>query len=114
MSNIFHAYDIRGKYPDEINEEIVFKIAAGLVNFLNPAKARWARPFRDFGFQSSGQHSVLSDFPFDTDVSGKRKPAGRNVAYGPKRSRGTHSGQAAEDESSCDINSDLRRTTASF
>lgn len=35
---IFHAYDIRGIYPDEINEEVVFKIAAALVKFLNPDK----------------------------------------------------------------------------
>lgn len=35
---IFRAYDIRGIYPTEINEEIVFKIAAALVKFLNPDK----------------------------------------------------------------------------
>jgi len=35
---IFRAYDIRGIYPEEINEEVVFKIAAALVKFLNPDK----------------------------------------------------------------------------
>ncbi|MEK7659044.1 MAG: hypothetical protein AAB338_00065 [Patescibacteria group bacterium] len=36
--SIFRVYDIRGKYPDEINEEAVFKISAALVEFLNPDK----------------------------------------------------------------------------
>lgn len=36
--SIFRAYDIRGKYPEEINEETVFNIAAGMVKFLNPDK----------------------------------------------------------------------------
>ena len=36
--DIFRTYDIRGIYPDEINEEAVFKIAAALVKFLNPDK----------------------------------------------------------------------------
>lgn len=35
---IFRAYDIRGIYPDEINEDIVFKIAAAMVSFLTPDK----------------------------------------------------------------------------
>ncbi len=33
---IFKAYDIRGKYPEEINEEIVYKIGQALANFLKP------------------------------------------------------------------------------
>ncbi len=28
--NIFKAYDVRGRYPDEINEEVVARIARGL------------------------------------------------------------------------------------
>jgi len=36
--NIFKAYDIRGIYPDQINENTAFKIAVGLVKFLNPDK----------------------------------------------------------------------------
>lgn len=32
--NIFKEYDIRGKYPKEINEKIVYKIGRGFVNFL--------------------------------------------------------------------------------
>lgn len=36
--SIFRAYDIRGKYPEGINEEVVFKISAALVKFLNPDK----------------------------------------------------------------------------
>lgn len=44
---IFRAYDIRGIYPDEINEEVVFKIAAGLVKFLNPDKLVIANDTRE-------------------------------------------------------------------
>jgi len=36
--SIFKAYDIRGVYPSEMNEETAFKIAAALVKFLNPDK----------------------------------------------------------------------------
>ena len=58
MSNIFHAYDIRGIYPDEINEEIVFKIAAGLVKFLNPDKLIVAQDSR--GSSESLKESAIS------------------------------------------------------
>ena len=34
MSDIFKAYDIRGIYPNEINEEIVYKIGRAYVRFL--------------------------------------------------------------------------------
>ena len=58
MSNIFHAYDIRGIYPDEINEDVVFKIAAGIVKFLNPDKLVISQDIR----KSSGslKDSVIS------------------------------------------------------
>ena len=32
--NIFRAYDIRGKYPDEINEEITFKIGQAYGSYI--------------------------------------------------------------------------------
>ena len=35
MSDIFRAYDVRGIYPDELNEEIAGKIAGATVKFLN-------------------------------------------------------------------------------
>jgi len=38
MSNIFRAYDVRGVYPDELNEEISKKIAGATVKFLNAKK----------------------------------------------------------------------------
>jgi phosphomannomutase len=38
MINIFHAYDIRGVYPDEINEQVAGKIAAATVKFLGAKK----------------------------------------------------------------------------
>jgi phosphomannomutase len=34
MAGIFKAYDIRGSYPDELNENIAFKIGAAFVNLL--------------------------------------------------------------------------------
>lgn len=34
--NIFKAYDIRGKYPEEINETIISKITRHLVRYLEP------------------------------------------------------------------------------
>jgi len=34
MSDIFKAYDIRGIYPNEINEEIVYKIGRAYIRFL--------------------------------------------------------------------------------
>lgn len=37
-SKIFKAYDIRGKYPDEINKVIVFRIVDSLVKAKNPKK----------------------------------------------------------------------------
>lgn len=38
MSNIFRAYDVRGIYPDELNEEIAGRIAGATVKFLNAKK----------------------------------------------------------------------------
>jgi phosphomannomutase len=35
MGSIFKAYDIRGRYPDEVNEEVAFKIGAGFVRLLD-------------------------------------------------------------------------------
>ena len=37
MENIFKAYDIRGEYPKEINEELAFLIGRAFVQF---AKAK--------------------------------------------------------------------------
>ncbi|MDD5430694.1 MAG: hypothetical protein PHP03_00490 [Candidatus Pacebacteria bacterium] len=38
-NEIFRAYDVRGKYPQEINEKAVFKIAAALRGYFG-AKAK--------------------------------------------------------------------------
>lgn len=38
MSKIFRAYDVRGIYPDELNEEIAEKIAGATVKFLQAKK----------------------------------------------------------------------------
>jgi len=39
MSNIFRAYDVRGIYPDELNEEIARKIAGATAKFLSAHSA---------------------------------------------------------------------------
>lgn len=50
-SNIFKSYDIRGKYPQEINEKIVSEIIAAIIKNLKPKKivigydARLSSPF---------------------------------------------------------------------
>ena len=38
--NIFRAYDIRGIYPKEINEEVAYKIGQAFVQFLSSLKAK--------------------------------------------------------------------------
>ena len=38
-SEIFHAYDVRGIYPKEINEDAVYKIAQAYIKIFNPARA---------------------------------------------------------------------------
>jgi phosphomannomutase len=35
MGSIFKAYDIRGRYPDEVNENVAFKIGAAFVRLLD-------------------------------------------------------------------------------
>ena len=35
MTEIFRAYDIRGIFPEELNEEIVYKIGKAFVKFMN-------------------------------------------------------------------------------
>ena len=37
---IFRAYDIRGKYPKEINEETAYKIGRAFVKFLSPVRKK--------------------------------------------------------------------------
>src|SRR3990167_10203736 len=39
MSNIFRAYDVRGVYPQELNEEIAGRIAEATAKFLNTHSA---------------------------------------------------------------------------
>ncbi len=34
MASIFKAYDIRGHYPDEVNEEVAFRIGAAYARLL--------------------------------------------------------------------------------
>lgn len=46
FEKIFKAYDVRGIYPQEIDEEAVFQIALGFVDFLKPQKVALGRDVR--------------------------------------------------------------------
>jgi len=43
---IFKAYDIRGTYPDQLNEEIAYKVGRALVEFLSPKNLAVGRDMR--------------------------------------------------------------------
>ncbi len=47
LDKIFKAYDVRGIYPEEINEEIVYKIGRAFVEFLNAKKIVIGRDIRE-------------------------------------------------------------------
>ncbi len=64
---IFKAYDIRGKYPEEISEDIVFKIVAALVKFLNPDKLIVAHDGRKSS-ESLKESAMTAITAFGTDV----------------------------------------------
>ena len=44
--NIFKAYDVRGVYPDEINEETVYRIGRAFVQYLHPTTVAVGRDMR--------------------------------------------------------------------
>jgi phosphomannomutase len=44
--SIFKAYDIRGTYPDQLNEDAAYKIGAALVGFLRPKSIAVGRDMR--------------------------------------------------------------------
>jgi len=48
-TSIFKAYDIRGIYPEQINETMVYKIAQAYVKFVNPKKVILGRDVRESG-----------------------------------------------------------------
>ena len=43
---IFKAYDIRGTYPDQLNEEIAYKVGRALVEYLKPKNVAVGRDMR--------------------------------------------------------------------
>ncbi|MBI3305811.1 phosphomannomutase/phosphoglucomutase [Candidatus Nomurabacteria bacterium] len=47
--DIFHAYDIRGIYPDQINEELGYKTAQAYAKFINPKNVVLGRDVRESG-----------------------------------------------------------------
>lgn len=48
-SHIFKNYDVRGIYPKDLNEEIVYKIIQGYVELFNPRKVVVGRDVRESG-----------------------------------------------------------------
>ncbi len=44
--SIFKAYDIRGTYPDQLDEEVAYKIGRALVEYLKPTKIAVGRDMR--------------------------------------------------------------------
>lgn len=46
LINCFKAYDIRGRIPDELNEEIVYRIGRAYAEFLKPSKVIIGRDIR--------------------------------------------------------------------
>ena len=44
--NIFKAYDVRGVYPDEINEDVVYRIGRAFVEYLHPTTVAVGRDMR--------------------------------------------------------------------
>lgn len=51
MAGIFHAYDIRGIYPNEVTADIAEQIGLALANFLAPNTCVIGRDMRDGGIQ---------------------------------------------------------------
>jgi len=45
-SSIFKAYDIRGTYPDQLNEDVAYKIGAAFANYLKPKTIAVGRDMR--------------------------------------------------------------------
>ena len=38
----FKAYDVRGRVPEELNEDLAYRIGRAYAAFLSPARWRWA------------------------------------------------------------------------
>ena len=49
MAGIFKAYDIRGIYPDNLNEELAYKLGRAFVTFLKPKTVLVSRDMRESG-----------------------------------------------------------------
>lgn len=54
LDKIFKAYDIRGKYPDEVNEELAYKIGRATAQFLN-----WEIQSQSFKLRKSKLKSLI-------------------------------------------------------
>lgn len=47
INKIFKAYDIRGKYPEELNETIAFKVGQAVADYFSPTRILIARDHRE-------------------------------------------------------------------
>ena len=45
-SSIFKAYDIRGVYPEQLNEEVAYAVGRAFVSFLKPSEVIVGRDMR--------------------------------------------------------------------
>ena len=45
-TSCFKAYDIRGRVPDELNEELAYRLGRAFAAFLNPQKVALGRDVR--------------------------------------------------------------------
>ena len=70
MSGIFKAYDIRGSYPDELNEDIAYKIGVSFVKLLNAGNIVVGRDMRlsSPGLAEAFIDGALDSGPRITDI----------------------------------------------
>ncbi|TSC93102.1 MAG: phosphomannomutase [Candidatus Berkelbacteria bacterium Licking1014_7] len=60
LDTIVRAYDVRGKYPEMVNEEIVYDLVQGYIKFVKPKKVVVSRDVRESGPEL--QKAVIKSF----------------------------------------------------
>ena len=84
MSSIrcFKAYDLRGRIPDELNEEVAYRVGRGYAEFVSPARVVVGRDIR---LSSPGLADALcrglTDAGVDVDDIGVCGTEGENSTY---------------------------------
>ena len=72
----FKAYDVRGRVPEELNEDLAYKIGRAYAAFLRPAKVALGRDIR------------TSSLPLARALTaGSRRQRRRGLGPGPVRHR---------------------------